>query len=80
SEPRHLDGADGRGREADQGALQAGARAEVPRVRQQDARGRPRHCAGREGGEPGLGEHLLRPPPPGAQHRRDTGPGRRVPA
>ena len=74
SEPRHLDGADGRGGEADQGPLQAGARAEVPRLRQQDARGR------QGGGEPGLGEHLLRPPPPGIQPRRDTGPRRRLPA
>uniref|UniRef100_A0A453KYK9 Non-haem dioxygenase N-terminal domain-containing protein n=1 Tax=Aegilops tauschii subsp. strangulata TaxID=200361 RepID=A0A453KYK9_AEGTS len=75
SGPRHLDGADGRGGEDDQGALQEGARAEVPRVRQQDAAGRRQG-----GGEPGLGEHLLRAPPPGAQHRRDTRPRRRVPA
>uniref|UniRef100_J3MY03 Uncharacterized protein n=1 Tax=Oryza brachyantha TaxID=4533 RepID=J3MY03_ORYBR len=77
-EPRHLDGADGRGGEDDQGPLQACARAEVPRVRQQGAQRRRR--PGREGGEPGLGEHLLRAPPPGVQPRRRPRPRRRLPA
>ena len=81
SEPWNLDRVDGRGGAADQGPLQAGARAAVPRVREQGAPGRRRRRrARRQGGEPGLGEHLLRAPPPGVQPRRAPRPRRRVPA